>query len=84
MAMNKAVLGAAIKSKMLGINPDDYDFRTPEGIEEYRTAVLEAFADAIISHIQSAAVVTTTVPGTGLVAPSGAVTGAATGTGSIS
>lgn len=51
MAMDKAVLGALIQSNMATISP------SPENT--YQQRLLEAFADAIISHIQTHAVVET-------------------------
>jgi len=42
-----------------------------------------AFATTILAEITGHAVVTSSVPGTGLAAPNGAVTGTATGTGNV-
>jgi nicotinamide mononucleotide (NMN) deamidase PncC len=46
--------------------------------------VLGKIAKAIVDEIQQNATVSVSVPATGLVAPNGPVTGAATGTGTIS
>lgn len=45
MPMDKAVLGALIKTKIAAADPTDRD------------AVLQAIADAVITHIQTAALV---------------------------
>lgn len=46
--------------------------------------VLGKIAKAIVDEIKANAVVSVSVPATGLVAPNGPVTGAASGTGSVS
>lgn len=46
MAMNKTVLGALIKANVDALSPEDV---------AGRTALFEAIADAVITHIQTAA-----------------------------
>ena len=79
MALNASTLSSLIKADILANVPS---------ANEDTVAVQklsDAIADSVVAHIQAAAVVTTDVPGAGLVAPSGGgpVTGNATGTGSI-
>lgn len=80
MAMDKAVLGAAILSAI-----DAYiaGVAEPKGDNLDRGDIFEAMADAIIKHLQSYAVITTTVTVTsvsGVTAGAG-VSGPGTGTG---
>lgn len=80
MAMDKAVMGAAmlaaIDAYIAGV-PD------PKGDNLNRGDIFEALADAIIKHIQSFGVVTTTVTVTSVsgVTPGAGVSGPGTGTG---
>lgn len=83
MALDKDVLGAALKTVR-----DNFSNKTKDQLiaiygdeDAIRLAACKAEAAAIINHFKAQAVLT--VPGTGLIAPSGggAVTGtAATGT----
>jgi hypothetical protein len=72
MALNKDVLGAALYSVAKQYNDIDAD-----NLEAARTEFWKGVAGEIITHIINAAVVT--VPGTGLAAPNGPVTGGASG-----
>ena len=78
MALNKDVLGAALKSVR-----DNFSNKTKDQLiaiygdeDSIRLAACNAEADAIITHFKNNALLN--VPGTGLVAPSGG--GAVTGT----
>jgi len=50
MAMNKTVLGALMQQKTHAV-----------GVSENPTAYFEALADAVIQHLQTAAIINTTV-----------------------
>lgn len=80
MAMNKTVLGAALKTAI-----DNYiaSVPDPKGENYDRSEIYEAMADAIIAHIQANAVITTTVTVTSVsgVTPGAGVSGPGTGTG---
>lgn len=80
MALNKTVLGALMKAKI-----DLVPFNSDPNV--YRTKLMEAMADAIITHFTTAAVISSTVtvasvsavtPGAGVSGP-----GAGTATGTI-
>jgi len=77
MALNKDLLGAALYNKAQGYNDQDID-----DIDQARRDFWIAIAGEIINHLKSNA--TISVPGLGLVAPSGGgpVTGIST-TGTI-
>lgn len=79
MPLNKDVLGAALYAKASEYNNIDND---PDTLETVRENFWKGIAEVVIDHIKANA--TLSVPGTGLVAPSGggAVTGSST-TGSI-
>lgn len=71
MALNKDILGEALynKSKLWNDkNPDEIG-----DIEDARKAFWTAIAEEVINHFKMNAV----IPGAGLVAPNGAVSGAA-------
>ena len=53
MAMDKTTMANAIKAGMDSIDPSSYDLTTVSGVNAYRQALLEEFADAINSHIAS-------------------------------
>lgn len=72
MAMNKDVLGAALKAKA-----DLYNNISKDNLDANRTEFWKAVADEIIKHIQTAGVVNVTVATTGTAA---AQTGTGTGT----
>ena len=76
MALNKDALGAALYNRVQIFNDQE------ESIDQARRDFWKAVADEIINHIKINA--TLTIPGTGLVAPSGGgpVTGVST-TGTI-
>jgi hypothetical protein len=76
MALNKDALGAALYNRVQSFNDQE------ESIDQARRDFWKAVADEIINHIKINA--TLTIPGTGLVAPSGGgpVTGVST-TGTI-
>lgn len=75
MALNKDVLGAALFNRAQSFN--DHDI---ENIDQARRDFWKAIAEEIINHIKSSAMLN--VPGTGLAAPNGPVTGIST-TGTI-
>jgi hypothetical protein len=77
VALNSLTLANLISQKLV-------DAGFPVVDSGLKDDVLIAISEAIVEHITSSAVVTTNVPGAGLVAPSGGVTGAATGTGTVS
>lgn len=84
MALNKDVLGLALynaRQPFMDKNIDEV-IATYGSIEAYRLAIAKADADEIIKHFK--ANIQITIPGAGLVAPSGGgpVTGAST-TGTI-
>jgi hypothetical protein len=84
MALNKDILGAAIYNARASFCNKDYDTLLADygnNEEAMRLAICKAEAEAIINHFTANAVLT--VPGTGLAAPNGAVTGSST-TGTIS
>jgi hypothetical protein len=53
MAMSKVMMATAIKNGMDGVDPTGYDLQDTAGVAAYRQALLEAFSDAVIKHIQS-------------------------------
>lgn len=75
MALNKDVLGTALFNRAQSFN--DHDIAD---INAARQDFWKAVAEEIINHIKSSAMLT--VPGTGLAAPNGPVTGIST-TGTI-
>jgi hypothetical protein len=68
MPLNKDVLGAALYNSVQDFNNKDF-----ENIEQARIDFWKAVAGAIIDHLKANA--TLNVPGAGLAAPNGAVTG---------
>jgi len=74
MALNKDILGTALYNRAQQSNDKDI-----EDIEQARRDFWKGVAEEIINHLKSNA--TLNVPGTGLIAPQGPVTGASiTGT----
>lgn len=57
MAMNNVAMATAIKNGMDAISPAAYDLTTVAGVDAYRQALLEAFCDAVIKHIQANATI---------------------------
>lgn len=57
MAMNNVGMATAVINGMDGVAPGGYDLQTPAGVAAYRQAVMEAFCDAVIKHIQANATV---------------------------
>lgn len=76
--MNKTVLGALIKSKV-----DLVAAATPEGSPVDRVALFEAIADAVITHITTAATITVTVASVSGVTVGPGVSGPGVGTATI-
>jgi hypothetical protein len=68
MALNKDLLGTALFNMAQDFNNKDF-----ENIEQARLDFWKGVAKEIIDHIKSSAVLN--VPGTGLAAPNGPVTG---------
>ena len=64
MALNKDLLGSALYNRAQNYNDQDI-----ENIDQARRDFWNAIAEEIVNHIKSNA--SLTVPGTGLVAPSG-------------
>ena len=64
MALNKDLLGSALYNRAQSYNDQDI-----ENIDQARRDFWNAIAEEIVNHIKSNA--SLTVPGTGLVAPSG-------------
>lgn len=75
MALSKTVLGPLLKSKIDALSDND---------KRDRDMVFEAMADAIITHIVSAGLVTVVVASVTGVTPGGGASGPGTGTGTIS
>jgi hypothetical protein len=78
--MDKTMMGTAMINAIDGYIAGVAD---PKGDNLSRQEIFEALADAIIKHIQSNAVITTTVTVTSVsgVTPGGGVSGPGTGTG---
>lgn len=57
MAMNNVGMATAVINGMDGVDPSGYNLQTPAGVAAYRQAVMEAFCDAVIKHIQANATV---------------------------
>jgi len=80
MALNGAACGAAIKLAV-----DNYIVTLADPNDLDRDDLFEAMGNGIVDYIVANNAVTTSVPGTGLVAPvgGGPVTGTAKGTGTF-